>query len=231
MRDPIVESILKRPLTSHDQLVFLHLQKTAGMTLHAVLDSHYSAKQICPIMYQIDFMEHTPDELERYALLHGHFFHGIASRLLRGHPVYMTFLRDPVERALSQYAHMQTRQVDPPHAYGVGMDLETFVFHPNASKHITNLQTRLLGARFSLDSMDEIMDALEAEELLVHMGKGTTAAEAIEVLESMAYVGLTEQFDDSMALLTYTFGWPPIKEVTSRNIGTGKPVRERIPPD
>lgn len=224
-----MESTLKHPLDANSQLVFLHLQKTAGMTLHAVLDAQFSGPRISPIMYQIEFMEHSPEALERFSLLHGHYFYGILSRLLRGRPIYMTFLRDPVERALSQYAHMQTRQVDPPHAYGVGMDLESFVFHPNASKHITNLQTRMLGARFAIDETRDIADALEAEELLVHMGKGATAAEAIEVLESIAYFGLTEQFNDSMALLTYTFDWLPTKDVTSRNIGTNKPVRARIP--
>src|SRR4030095_14701020 len=37
-------------------------------------------------------------------------------------------------------------------------------------------------------------------------------------LESLAFFGLKERFDDSVKLLAYTFGWPPIKMKATLNI-------------
>lgn len=218
-----------RPLGVDDRLAFVHVQKTAGTTLYTVLSRLIPQERISPWLTPQMVTRVAPEQLARYRLVRGHVSYGILARVLPADTIYMTFLREPIERALSHYAHLQRHAPDAPAALGHNMDLEEFVFHPIASLEIANLQTRMIGARLQLRTYRRAVAALQREGQLAHAGKSASADEAIAVLDSMAFVGLTERFDDSLALLTHTFGWPAVREVESTNIGGNKPVRERIP--
>ena len=54
---------------------------------------------------------------------------------------------------------------------------------------------------------------------------------ALENLQHFAFVGVTEQFWDSMGLLSYQFGWTPPKEIQRLMVGQKKLRRENLSQD
>ena len=89
-------------------LFFLHIPKTAGTTLNTILDANFAPDAILDL-YTDDqhraIRDMTYNRLAEYALVRGHIFVQDYDEILDG-PVPMrvfTFLRDPVERVISEY--------------------------------------------------------------------------------------------------------------------------------
>ena len=90
-------------LKSGDHLVFIHILKTAGQTLMPILRDQFEPGESFFGNWP-DIKARTADELSRYRLIMGHNFPGIADRI-SGQAVFITFLRDPVERTLSHFSY------------------------------------------------------------------------------------------------------------------------------
>lgn len=212
-----------------DQLIFVHIPKTAGTALGTYLERHFAPDQIVQVV-NMSPQELDPGYIARYALVRGHFFFNLISQLVTRPAAYMTMLRDPVECVLSHYAHIQRYEPFPRYAVGTGMDLEEFIFHPLAVHRITNLQTRMLAAPLRFAGPSRVFKALEIEEARHIIGKGPSAEQAIAALHQMAYFGITESFAKSLALLAHTFGWPPAEAVPSENVAPARMARADIAP-
>lgn len=83
------------------KLVFLHLPKTGGTTLHHHFSQAFAKPEICPERFSaLDAI--PPETLATYRFFSGHFnFEQV--RLIPGRTFIVTVLRDPVERILSTY--------------------------------------------------------------------------------------------------------------------------------
>jgi hypothetical protein len=136
---------------------------------------------------------------------------------------YMIFLRDPVERVLSHYyRHFHRR--NPARAGQVKVRTDG---RPQKSRtdsleqamlemripQLNNLQTRFLCGDPSPEELPQ--SALE---------------EAKANLREFAFVGITERFDESMALLRRTFGLAEAP-YEDRHVNANRPPPERIPED
>ncbi len=225
------DSSLKRPILPAEQLVFVHIPKTAGTTLGTILNSHFRQEEICPILHMSDqLLDMSPEDFTPYNLIRGHYYYTFLAEVLTRPAVYITFLRDPVERALSHYGYLQDHAQIQRYTYGQGMDIEEFVFHPLTSLNILDLQTRMLGTTYRVHSMRDLRDVWNAQYMEALVVKSTDAQEAITVLDKMAFFGLAERFDESVALLAYTLGWPPVTRIEKQNIGQQRLRRDQVPP-
>src|SRR5262245_34850495 len=96
-------------------VIFLHLPKTGGTTLSAILERQYRPDQVLPIRGDVrsnrgdmvfDVLRSVPQErIASLRLVSGHIPYGM-HELLPAPSLYITLLRDPVQRALSQYRHV-----------------------------------------------------------------------------------------------------------------------------
>jgi len=89
------------PAAAGRKLVFLHLPKTGGTTLHHHFSAAFTPEEICPERFsRLDAI--PADTLARYRYFSGHFnFEQV--RLVPGPSYVVTVLRDPAERILSTY--------------------------------------------------------------------------------------------------------------------------------
>jgi len=83
------------------RLVFLHLPKTGGTTLHHHFATHFAPEEVCPERFSA-LDRFTTEELAQWRYFSGHYnFDQL--RLIPGPLFIVTVLREPVERVLSTY--------------------------------------------------------------------------------------------------------------------------------
>jgi hypothetical protein len=178
-------------------LIFLHLPKCGGTTLNRIIEWEYNPLRIFsidPILYLWSYhkLNRWPaSRLVKLQVLKGHMPFGIHRRLPQPF-TYITFLRDPVERVISAYYFARNYLLHPKHRWISKLTLEEYVrLSPNH-----NVQTKYLSGRefvgdYHAGDCTEEMLAMARENLLRHF----------------SLVGLTERFDEGLALLKIIFGW------------------------
>jgi hypothetical protein len=219
-------------------LVFLHIPKTGGATLRTVLERQFRPGEIYvqpptpggmgPRQLQAIERGEALDEWDRVEvtdevrtrelaglprerlaalrLVEGHFLFGV-HEALPGPSTYVTLLRDPVERILSLYDYRVRRQ-------GLDIDLERYVGSA-ADLELRSGQTWLLArpggpVRFGTSGPDMLASAKR------------------NLTEHFAVVGITERFDETLALLGREFGWRRLSYLP-RNVSAGRIRRTDVP--
>jgi hypothetical protein len=84
------------------KVIFLHIPKTAGQSVHEYLLRNFSNELVCPARVNDQLTQYSAAELNRYQVFSGHFDWS-AFDLLEGERFVFTILRDPLERLLSFY--------------------------------------------------------------------------------------------------------------------------------
>lgn len=247
-------------LTADDQLVFLHLAKTAGTTFVFILEQFFAPGEICPAYWLDEILKIPYEELTKYRLFRGHFHYDLHT-LLPKKPVYITILRDPIERIISHFD--QLRRTDDPiwaHIIPKRETLADFVKVPHPKPAFRNYQTRTIARSFNLAKIRDSLNRPSLRGLLSFSPKNKSPLDhslwpesldkvtgmslgrwpmpddelletAKKRLSEFAFVGLTERFQDSMYLLSYTFGWPAITRYEKRRVAQHRLQRKDIPGD
>jgi Sulfotransferase family len=191
-------------------VVFVHIPKTAGTTLGRILMRHYGREHVRrvangardPAACRADIAEIVRAADPRIRAIRGHIPMD-ACAPLGDDATYVTMLRDPVERSLSQYFHLFAKRPRD-------LPLERYV----AEGHLVdNRQVRMLaGAHPPPGATTEAM--LDA---------------ALENLERFAVVGLSERFDESVALVGEALGIDDTSYEPAR-VNEQRPPREAVSP-
>lgn len=89
-------------------LVFFHIPKTGGSTIHDLLSNEFASARICPERFNnLDKMSRR--ELVQYDLFSGHFDRNSIQRL-PNRPRVITVLREPKSRILSLYYYWKSHR-------------------------------------------------------------------------------------------------------------------------
>ncbi|WP_088891886.1 sulfotransferase family 2 domain-containing protein [Leptolyngbya ohadii] len=203
-------------LNDEDVLYFSHIPKTAGMTFRTIVEDQFDDREICPATLNAQVAKIPKDELKNYRLFRGHLgFINIPDLLPGKRVVNVTILREPIARVISHYDYIRRMPGDPHYEAVKDMTLAEFAQKLTAGKVGKNIQTYHVAKamRFKLDD-------LTPEETL------TLAKES---LDSFAFVGLVERFQDSLFLLSYILGWKPILNSRKENAAKKKKSFDEIP--
>ena len=194
--------------TSDGCLVFIHIPKTAGQTLHFVALRSYPQQETIhrnildrPVGEE---MEKIPlSERSSARLVWGRIPYGVHRHIPR-RCEYITILREPTARVVSVYKHIRKTPGHELHdrLEGEQVRLELYVESGMDGGQTENSQTRQLSGR-QFGAIDR--DALD---------------EAKRNLERFLLIGLTERFEESLVMLRRSLGLhtPPL--YVYRNVST-----------
>jgi len=179
-----------------ENLIFLHIPKNGGMTLHSILERIYPQENIFNIkvienirLNTEDFINLPLEERKRIKLLKGHMLYGLHKHLV-GNSRYITFLRKPEDRLLSFYHYVKKR---PNHRlynciFGKGLNFHQFIEQINAGD-IHNAQVRWISG-------------------LEHGTENEMLEIALKNIQThFSFVGLLEQYNISLLLLSKIYNW------------------------
>lgn len=197
------------------KLIFLHIPKTAGSTFHMILNKRYKSNDIRNLFGSRydepeikSFMEEPIEEKQNIRLLKGHMPFGMHNYLPK-ESRYISVLRNPVERVISQYYYIKKNSYNPLHnqVEKDGMTISEFV-SSGISVGMNNGHCRFLNGdldEYKFNQCDEVLLEQVKENIKRHF----------------IWLGLTERFDESVLVLSKLLGWksPPyyIRENVSKN--------------
>ena len=176
-------------------VIFIHNPKTGGRTLRRITDRQYEPNDIIVVPGE----HYQPSTVEQYlavpdndhpSLIRGHIPFGVHG-LIPFEFTYITLLREPVDRVLSQYSSMLERRRRWMFRNGEPITLEEYV-SSGCTKEVDNVQTRRLSGvdpPFRQCSEDMLDRAKQ------------------NIRDHFAVVGLTERFDHTLMLLRRILGW------------------------
>lgn len=208
---------MSRAALPHQSVLFLHIPKAAGTTLHRIIDRQYDPERIHTLDGQDThgaieaFKKLPPAVREQIACLKGHMPFGLHAYLPQP-CTYITLLRDPVERIASHYYYVLRRPNHYLHdqVASRGLSLRDYALSA-LSDELINGQTRLVAG---IDGDDDTMLAAARRNLETWF----------------AVVGVVERFDESLLLMKRRLGWrQPYYE--RANVTEGRPTTHHIPSD
>jgi hypothetical protein len=201
-------------------IIFLHVQKTGGSTIRGILRREYGQDVIAgiPGVFNHELLQETIEqrksEYDAIDVLSGHMVFGAHRHLPPGY-TYITFLRDPVDRVISDYYYVLRT---PSHDYHEPVATDGYSLSEYVESGITfytnNLHARLISGEGEHVPFGECTPAM--------------ADKAIRNLEEHpSVVGLTEHFDKSIILMKQRLGWSlPFYRV--QNSTSNRPQKDEV---
>jgi hypothetical protein len=190
---------------SEPPIAFVHIPKTAGGTLKSVLAEAFGRDALQDGGNYLRNPDKTGAQSFRFRpgqrVTIGHIHYGLYREHLPGDTRYITFLRDPVDRVISHYyRHLPGKTETLRDALESGMP------------QLTNLMTRFLCGHTDIlgDLPDSALDDAKAS------------------LESFAFVGFQERFDESLLLLLERLGVPQLAYGASRHVNDDRPSLDEL---
>lgn len=182
----------------HEHIIFLHIPKTGGSTLHGIIHRQYRKGQWLSVKNNRQaeaFGELSPDERDKIKVLKGHQAFGHHTKFRNPDKVaYITMLRDPIERIISNYYFILER---PNHHTHKALVENNYTIADYVSSGVIanaeNAQVRLLSDNIDTSHGECTREMLEqAKHNLKHR---------------FAAVGINKCYDEFLMLIQAEFGW------------------------
>jgi hypothetical protein len=185
--------------SAQPRLFFLHVPKTAGMTMR-----HIAARQYPPKNFLFTkrgsqngvqtLTNLSPEHRSQFACVFGHYPFGMHT-LFTGDFTYATILRDPVQQIVSMYSYLRASPRTQPHRFALSKTLEEFITYPMFSH-----MNVLFLSGYQKDIGDDYHNTTPPPSDAFQKAKDNLA-------QHFSVVGLTEEFDTTLLLMRKYCGW------------------------
>lgn len=212
------ENRSKQSVNKEKTLIFFHLNKTAGTTLREILRRKFP-EDVRYTTHSVDELTIVPEEQKgEIKYLEGHFIFGLHEHLPQP-STYITLLRNPVDRVISEYYYLLSR----PDYSSLHNEL--------TSKNVKSLEDYVrIGMWYAWNYQTSSLRGI-GEGSPPPYGPLPLSTEDLEIAkanlrEHFMVVGLTERFDESLVLLKRALGWR-IKDILylKENVGKKRPPK------
>jgi hypothetical protein len=217
-------------------LYFLHIPKTAGLSVTQWLTDRLGAEGKCPAMVWDQLVALDRRDIRRFTWFAGHF--GVELEPFLCHQLHtVTVLRDPVARTLSHYAHVARRPLHPHHSRisARSQSFDAFVRDRDNWSMIENFQARYLsrgavsfrGYAGRYDAADAKVNRLAvlSEDARYLLDPVYVRESAIEALQHRVRVaGTTEQLRDFLCKVATVFRLRPPAEGEAIPVENAAPI-------
>lgn len=146
----------------------VHIPKTAGIALRSVFERWYRGKGGITLDYDLERPESVLDRARRNhsRVVYGHF-DAVKYRAQFPEAKFISFLRDPGERLISEYWHQRTRKPTNKSGplyhdvYEGKISEEQFIYHPAMVDQQTKMIRGIGQGPFYLSTVEEVYENLE----------------------------------------------------------------------
>lgn len=200
-------AILNKNQETDNVIIFIHIPKTGGSTLHSIIYNEYTMdNSIKDAFSQIYWNSDISDEeKKRIEFISGHQNFGIHRSLPHNNYIYITMLRNPIELVISFYYYVRYEKAHEFYNLFNKITLYEFATKEEFNYITCNLQTRYL----SQDDNDDLESA------------------KYNLKNYFSIVGITERFDDTVYLLEKKLDFK-VNNYENLNINPQRPSTKEI---
>ena len=195
-------------------LFYIHVPKTAGTTMKLIIiwlykwDEIFWAKSTDYIKKKLKALDN--EHLNNIKIVAGHTPFGMHRHFEFSDYRYFTILRDPVERAISQFFYMQQKPKHPYYPIATNPDYT----------YEELLENKLINNTFNVQTYWLIGENPDFFKKGVYDEEVVKQAKA-NIDKHFAFIGLNDRFDESLILMKRKFNWT-LPFYTPKNINKKK---------
>jgi hypothetical protein len=179
-------------------IISIHNFKTAGETFYSFIDRQFKKEEIL----NTNLLGHedvayaylnvcAEEDRHKIKIVHGHFHFGIDKYFSQKH-TYVTFLRSPIERVISDYYYCKHNPLAHNYALASTLSFKEYL-QCDQITNIDNGQTRFISGDADMVYGDNSLEILNR---------------AINNLDKkFSFIGITEKFDESIVIVNRLFSW------------------------
>jgi hypothetical protein len=194
-----------------DRLFFMHIPKTAGMSMRQYLGEQYHPHEICSAERWQDILGLSGD-LASFRLVRGHFRYNLRS-LVAPDARMLVVLREPVRRTISALRHLiRDPDFHPTHELAKNRRLGELIRDPDVMSFQRDVQSRFLCASRSPDAVAAYFDQASLEGRTVDAGdleEPPAFQLAADRLETIDFIGITEDIGSVVSTMAEAMSYHP----------------------
>ena len=182
------------------KLIFLHIPKAGGTTLHSILERLYAGKVIFSIKVRghtlgvEEFTNLAPAEKNAIHVLKGHMPFGLHTHFEGEESKYITLFRNPVDRIVSHYEYVLRK---PNH----------YLYEKVISSKMSLLEYALSDLSAELDN-HQCRSLIQDQNIPLNTFTEEHFDQAVKNLQNhFISFGIVEDFDRSLLLFRHDLGW------------------------
>jgi hypothetical protein len=184
------------------QLISIHIPKTAGTSFRNILKQVYGEKEVVRFdismrgVVRLNEHPYEKNDLPKARVLHGHFsYEAIVSKFKLSEEIpLITWVRDPVQRVISNYQYLESRLID-------------ILQEEKHDLHILEKMQRSL---------------IEYARTEINRNRQSKFLKGIRP-DQFAFIGITEYFENDLKLMSDKLGWNQIPETLYHNVTDATP--------